>query len=560
MKTIKYFLALAVLLTVSSCRTLEEFNESPNNVPVPTAQPYDMMDEIICNGALNVQQRFYDTFAEIMQYTVVSSSSNEVCHRYYIAPSYIDNCWNNMARWYVNADHMYDLAVRIEDKNYQAIAIVLRSMYMDWLSTVFGPVPCTEANQLREFDNNTPVFDTEKTVYCKLIEDLEYANTLFDSSKSLANSSKDKLFGGNVLKWQKFCNSLYLRVLMRLSLRNNEMEVALGESVANKIGKVIANPTKYPVMSSIEDNACVFFSGESPFQNNWGAYTESTLSGHRGAEHLIAQLAGKNDPRKWLWFTPWSASIQWMGVKSGYPGDDTASSGYPVYNFDLFMNYKLPVSFMNYDEVCFIIAEALATDAGDDWKAIPGNGSATLITKWYNDGVRASCEHWRNIYNTYLGNTGRFNTDSSYHYRNFAAVEATTVTFTAGSMKGTSITYEPVISDEAIDEFINVSSPIDISNPIKSIINQKFIASFRVFDESWNDYRRTGFPELEIGTGVYNNGILPRRLIYPTKTRETNIDNYNLNIDYLRDTYYDGRDDMLTPVWWSQAGLSMEKR
>ena len=67
MKTLKYLSVLLVVLTFSQCRTLEEYNVSPNQIEVGTVQPCDMMDELICNGALNYQQRFYDTFAELMQ-------------------------------------------------------------------------------------------------------------------------------------------------------------------------------------------------------------------------------------------------------------------------------------------------------------------------------------------------------------------------------------------------------------------------------------------------------------------------------------------------------------
>jgi hypothetical protein len=31
-------------------------------------------------------------------------------------------------------------------------------------------------------------------------------------------------------------------------------------------------------------------------------------------------------------------------------------------------------------------------------------------------------------------------------------------------------------------------------------------------------------------------------------------------VETLRNTYYDGADNMLTPVWWSEAGLAKEIR
>ena len=91
-------------------------------------------------------------------------------------------------------------------------------------------------------------------------------------------------------------------------------------------------------------------------------------------------------------------------------------------------------------------------------------------------------------------------------------------------------------------------------------MNQKYVANFRIMTEAWNDYRRTGYPKLTIGTGTQNNGVLPLRLEYPTTTKTTNPDSYADVVETLRNTYYDGADNMLTPVWWSEAGLAKEIR
>lgn len=548
MKTLKYISILLVLLTFSQCRTLEEYNVSPNNMEVGTAGPEDMMDEIICNGALNYQTRFYDTYAELMQYTCLGGSSNEVIHRYFIGPSYVAASWSQPAKWAANADHMYKLAVKAENENYQAIAITLRTFWMDMLSTIFGYVPFSEAFSLRDKNINKPRFDSPRELYTALIKDLDLANSLYDTTKGLTNPGKDKLYNGNVSKWQKFTNSLQLRILMRLSNRSSEMEIELGESVAQKINRIMKNPSEFPIMTSWEDNATVYFSGESPFQNGWGANQQSSLSGHRGSEYFISVLNGKNDPRKWIWFIPWSGSIAWMGVQSGMPGDDTATAGYPVMNFDLFNNYNLPVSFMNYDEVCFILAEACYRTDDDHWTAIGGTAQAS---EWYSKAIRASCEYWRHIYKDVIGLNGR--DEKTYLYRNYAAFES-------HWSNNNNAELVAVMDDLAIDNFIANSVPFDVKEGLRCIIEQKYVAMFRVGTESWCDYRRTGYPQLSIGLGCYNNGILPMRFIYPVNTKTTNPDNYNALLEELRSTYYDGGDDMLTPIWWSEAGLAKEIR
>ncbi len=577
MKAIKYIITASVLLVAFSCRTLEEYNESPNQIPVGEVPPSALMDELICSGAINCQQRFYDTYAELMQYTCITSSSNEVISRYYIAPSYIENCWNNFARWSANADHMYAVAVKAEMKNYQAVALTLRAMYIDMLTATFGPIPFTEAFQIRE-GNNKPVFDDEKTIYTQLILDLEKANELYKESSNLEDTMKDKLYYGDIKKWQKFSNSLMLRLLMRLSKRDDKMEIAWGESVVTKVKRIIENPASYPVMTEYTDNAAVYFTGEAPFQNGWGGYTEATLAGHRFTEHMYGLMkpqalgARGGDPRVYVWFMPYSASYGWIGIPSGIPGDDMQSAGYTVMNFQTMNNYKLPYSFMNCDEVYFLKAEAYA-NMDDDWKNI--TTSENIIRDLYNTGIRESCKFWRYIYCEVLGYDGRFiDITAQPKYRNFYACNTANYDddtplelpiYTSEANKQAGVVSErqtlmPVLSNPAIEDFYTNIVPFDMSNPLKCILEQKYIANFRVGLEGWCDYRRTGYPEMTILDGTYNNHILPYRLVYPNRTKTTNDANYQNLLRYLSETYYDGADDMLTPVWWSEAGLIKEIR
>ena len=205
---------------------------------------------------------------------------------------------------------------------------------------------------------------------------------------------------------------------------------------------------------------------------------------------------------------------------------------------------------MNYDEVCFIKAEAYYRTDDDHWSAKANNVTAEY---WYQEGIRQSCEFWRYLYCDWFGLDGYLAPSLGTAYRDFTAVEPI-VSPTQGNE------LVPVIDNAAIENYINEFAKFDIRNGIECIMREKYIANFRVMTEAYNDYRRTGYPQISIGTGTQNNGQFPTRLIYPTKSKTTNPDNYQAALDYLRATYYDGNDDMLTPVWWSLAGLAKEIR
>ena len=75
----------------------------------------------------------------------------------------------------------------------------------------------------------------------------------------------DIMFGGDVELWQKFANSLRLRLAMRIS----GVSSALAKST---VEEVLGNPSKYPVMESNDDNAFLW-PGASPYEEPW--YTDS---------------------------------------------------------------------------------------------------------------------------------------------------------------------------------------------------------------------------------------------------------------------------------------------
>src|SRR5690606_7205409 len=79
----------------------------------------------------------------------------------------------------------------------------------------------------------------------------------------------------------------------------------------------------------------------------------------------------------------------------------------------------------------------------------------------------------------------------------------------------------------------------------EQIINQKYIATFFQHHHGWAEFRRTGYPEVWIGSdqGV-TGGQIPRRLTYPN-------DEYLKNEENVREAASRmGGDELMTKVWW----------
>lgn len=502
MKAIKYSLLTAATLLAGACtHQFDEYNDNPNNLPVGEITPDGMMDELICNGAVGGQDNSFSLTGEFIQYSVSNVSTNAY-HRYEIPNSVTAGQWSYCAKWASNADHMYRLALKAEDTNYQAIALTLRALYMSNLTDIYGYVPFSEAFGIRD-GKFKPKFDSQKEIYTQLLEDLETANSLYKATEKLDTPSKDKLYNGDTKQWQKFTNSLHLRLLMRLANRADEMDVAA------RIRRIVDAPTVYPLIESNADNATVYFTGETPFQNKFGGYTASQLNARRPAEHFIDYLDGTRDPRLKIFCT--ASGDGWKGKPSGMTTLETDTEGLAGFKQTLFISYKLPYSFIKYDEVLFILCEAaqrgwIAGDAAD----------------YYHRAIDASLDYW-------------------VHVNNDVVQSTSTVT----------------ISDATRNDF---HDNVAYDGTLRRIIEQKWVALFWTGYEAWHEYRRTGYPELKIGTGTMNDGILPTRLIYPVNTHATNPANYSDAVAAMAADYVKGADDMQTPVWWSAAALEKGRR
>ena len=452
MKKLKHILIAALLLAGAGACTanFDEYNTNPNEMDLWKIAPAGMIQELLYSGTEVFLYRTWQLNGELIQYTIAGSGNNTY-HRYVVENSVGASAWSNLYKQAANADHMRQLAIRKEDPNYEAIALTLRTLFLQNIADLFGDVPCSEAFKGPSENVKQPVFDTQEQVYRSLLADLERANSLYDNSVALSSATRDLLYKGDLTKWRKFNNSLYLRLLMRLSNRN----AAVG--VAAKIAEVFDNPDKYPVFTGNEDNAEMRYDEVEPFVNYWGTKLNTqftTSTGRRPAEQIIGM----------------------------------ATLG----------EYGSPYALMKYDEVLFIFAEAMQRG----W--IAGDAGT-----YYRNAIRASVKYWDGV------------------------AESLT------------------IPDVVIENFL-ANVPYD--GTLETIIDQKYVALFWVGYEAWAEYRRTGYPALEIGSGTFNDHILPTRLVYPTNTVETNKNNYNAAVERLR-SYYGGADDMKTPVWWSKAAV-----
>lgn len=519
MNKLKIIIATIVFALVNHACTsdFEDINTNPNTTNVGDIQATGMFEPLLYNGAKFWQNYTWYWNNELIQFTAFTGGTTRQEHRYFISDANWQNVWNAYARYGNNVTHMYDLSIEQGDKSLEAIALTLKVLYMSNLTDMFGDVPYSEAFTARKLDGTTkPVFDTQQEVYEQMFEDLKAANAIYAENPVFIKPSLDGMYNGAMEQWQKFNNSLYLRLLMRVSGRA-EMDVA------TKISEVLNNSTTYPIFESNADNATVVFSGIDPYRSQFSDYNEGsfTSSGRKLTEQLIRMtvmtdingnetfvdprlpIIGKKNPNVSV-----NPDNVWKGTISGVSEQDQsdADRGSAWLNTAVLARAEAPGTFMDYAEVQFILAEA----ALKGW--IPG-GEAAAKT-YYETAVTASVEKW--------AERGQFSE------------------------------VPVVVSNEDINNLLasELASWDLATNKYELIGNQKYLALFWVGMEAYHEYRRTGYPELTIGNGtVFNDYVLPTRFAYPTTTLATNAVNSEAAITHM------GGNTMKTPIWWSKQAI-----
>lgn len=505
------------IIVLPSCKNgFEEVNTDPNGAP--DATPAQLLAPALRNvlNANMIRNRNFNN--ELMQVTVSLSDGDATVFRYEFRRTIADYLWNS---WYVQLTNLKDLHKQASEPqnlspSYQGISLISQAWIYSLLTDTYGDVPYSESNLAVE-GNVEPKFDKQKDIYLDIFKKLEEANTLLTGAPNVVASS-DPLYNGVVSNWRRFGNSLYLRLLLRVS---GKADVS-AEAIA-KIQEIVnTNAANYPIISSNSQSAIVRWTGVGPFISPYMSVRAQDFRSPGLASFFIDNLRSWADPRIDI-STYGIAGVNRWGISQGGNGFSGVPSGYvpgagfskqsDFYSYDekatSLQNDQLTGMVMNYSEVQFILAEAAAKgwitgSAEDYWKT----GILNDITLWL--------PNWPNA--TALG------------------------TAPSPSIKITS------------PEFITYLSNADISwgtaptldEQMESIHLHKYYALFLADLQQWFEFRRTGHPVLPKGPGLRNNGVMPARMTYPVYVESANPTNYKAAVAEQ------GPDEIYTQVWWQK--------
>lgn len=398
-----------------------------------------------------------------------------------------------------------------EDPAILAVGEIIKVTAMHRVTDTFGPIPYSRIGQNGEI--NVP-YDKQADVYRKMFEELDAAIAQLEANDQNFSSSADVIYGGDVHKWIKFANSLKLRLAMRISYADPELSRQMAEAAVNhKIGVMTSNDDNAKFTSWTQEgnaiNVAVEYNMEKTHSDGSACLTESGDS-HAAAD-IICYMNGYSDPRRSAYFTKTEFTAadgiedEYLGLRRCITIPNHKTIGHK------FSGIKIapedPAYWMNAAEVAFLKAEAVA---------VFGYNMGESAQTAYERGVRLSFEQWGATgVDQYLSD----NVSTPQTYNGVAGVESGTT--------GSVITVK--WDDSATPEVKQ-----------ERIITQKWIANWLIGNESWADWRRTGYPRLLPGTatgnlsqGVVDNKAGARRMPYPVAEQTSNKEYYQQAVNEI---------------------------
>lgn len=376
---------------------------------------------------------------------------------------------------------------------FEAAKVVLYDVGSQFVD-MFGDIPFSEAGSLHLTSVSTPAkFDDQQDLYMSFIEDLDKVATYFSTATvGTAFQRQDILLSGDTKKWQKYANSIRLRLLIHIS---NVNEAYAKTEILN----MLANPAKYPLIDG--GNVANYDPATNDVLNEpLKDYSESLVNALAEGLSSVAPdfminklMAPTEDVRLSVMFDKNAKDKVQNKTYKGAP--ITLTSDELLTNRDLYacwdsttiwQNRNLPGIRITASEINFIKAEAY-----ERW------GSSAEAKTAYETAVKQSV--------------------SFYYYLNR----------TASNTAGGGFRVEEKPSDAEIDAFVTkrIAYTGTKDQKLELIGTQKWLHfGFLQGNECWTEYRRTKYPVLlPFPSDGMTNGYEapPLRILYPSL--ETNF-------------------------------------
>lgn len=383
---------------------------------------------------------------------------------------------------------------------------------------LYGDLPFTEAGMLStkggDYANTYAKYDKAEDLYTKMLDDLKgfatELNTIAPAAGTLATfKNQDLINKGDLTLWKKYCNSLRLRLLTRVSAVS-----AFQARVTSEMADITGNPSTYPVVTANSDNIQMSVYDLSSGINAKGFRSGlEDWNGNLAGKVMIDHMNTNADPRLRVMFRAGDSSNgAYIGLDPSLDASTQSdlinnSGKLAIYNRTTFSrNQYFPGELINAAEVSFLLSEYY----------LNANNDAAAKTA-YETGIKQSIAYYYN-----LRSISNDNTDS---------------------IAGASTASTAEISTYLASPAVSWDAASTTAAKLTLIATQKWL-HFSIVQpvENWAETRRLDAPALTFWSD--NSSIQkqpPYRWLYPTSENTYNTKNYQA---------VQANDKLTTKIFW----------
>ncbi|MFV0330008.1 MAG: SusD/RagB family nutrient-binding outer membrane lipoprotein [Dysgonomonas sp.] len=532
MKTIySYIIILAVVFSFGACADSEYSDKYDDPSETSKASCDKLMTGVFYTGrtyTFNSYWRMY-TWDNVItgKYAQTLGFTNSEGSLYSANDSYANDRWehfyNTLTQFRV-LQNVYDNLTESEKETFKIFKDLSEVFIYDHLSQIldtFGDAPFEKAGYLSITGNvvdSYPTYDKATDLYSMMLDrlgelytDIHQLNGNLDKQAARALPLQDFINYGDLDLWEKYCNSLRLRLAVRVASQGE-----LSTKGKQVIAEILNN--NYPLVSSLDETIKLdsndkdtekFF---NPDDLRTGYISQSRAS-QAMLDVLTKAVSGENDPRLPIMYSK-NAAGEYKGLSTretyaeqeeniAKPESQRVYSRIDSTTVMYNRNFVSPI--ITASEVDFLKAEAFQKG----WAS--GNAKAAFI-----NGILHSAEFY------FMEN------------KISASNDGTKMDMPA----------ESVITAYA-EKAWNAATNKEEVIAVQKWLNFGYMQPF----QAWGEVRRTGYPQLHYPEDPQAQVLktIPNRVRYPSSERSYNTANYNAQIQAMG-----GTDDAYIKIFWAR--------
>jgi hypothetical protein len=524
---LKTLLCFVLFWGLSGCNKFLDVNTDPNSPTEP------VLDLLLPSTQVSMANHLGAGNPNIASTVIVQHATQGGFSRFELLGTSFQTAWNGL---YASTLSDLDILVRTAEARrngaYSGMGKLLKAYTYSVLVDLFGDIPYSEA--LQGEANVTPRFDEGASVYRDLFRLIDEGVADLQRNPYVSPGNVDLIYRGDRALWIRMANSLKLKMLLQMRLIPAERE-----RVTREISQLIAGGQL--ISTNAQDFTFRFGTAETPMNRHPTYLTE-----YRAAKNFymdqgfMDRLLNADDPRLRYYiyrqrpdtgvsFTLTSNGYggRFTGDPTGIPADNAARATFGLYPYGgLYDNNpirNLPATnrfISNTGTNSPAAHRIVATSDGS------GAGWFPMITNFMVQFMLAEAS-------LTLGTTG----DARTYLRNAITAQLQGINSFVAAPGNSGVALPADVITAFVDSRLaQFDAATDARGRLNVIMTEKYIALFGNGFESYNDYRRTGLPQLMTPIAPLNP--FPQRFTIALREITTNPNAPQVN-DITRKVFWD---------------------